>query len=1152
MHMIGASGGQTPKTEKQIIREAPRIKAVIEGEAVFITLDSGSSITAISQHLFNIITSRNKNVQTLPVVATYCTLAVGRARQKINKQMLLRMMIDGNILEVVCFVIPNLAAEVILGSDILYALKAVIDFREKHVKLCEGSRCLTIKFAGQEHAESVELTEVEEEILEGDFFIELIQLEGHEEKIIKLSPTSGSIVAEDTWVPDGNAQGGGNYVNMYGLSSEDVIYLEEGTIPSPPSSTNVSIEARLREKVNHCYPLNPQQREALWEILMKNKDVFSDKIGKCANYRYSYEVIDPKPFRYKCRIIPLELRDAVDETIKNLLDQGIIKPINSAFVNPLCIIKKSSGKVRITLDSRNMNQYIVRDNFRTQPIEQILAGIGSKKFFSSLDVTNSYLQIEVAPHLHQYSSFLYKGRNYCFTRASYGQVNSGSAFLRAMHQILGTQTEKFISQYVDDLLIHDNNIEDHLMHLDIVLSKIRENNMTLNWDKCQFFETKIKFVGYVISEGTISPDPERVEAILKIPRPRNQRQVKKLLGIFGYQARFLVNFAREAAPLHALLKKGEKWKWTEVEEEAFERMKGLFSKSVLLTCPDETQPFLLFSDASQLAYGGLLAQRAGTGELRVIATASRALTAAEKVACITQQEISAVFFCLQKFRHYVYNRELIIYTDHLSLSFMSKCKLTSNKISRYIQEVMAYNPTMISHIPGAQNIFSDVLSRIQHGQDLPETVDSNHREIRIWKLDLSLNAQLVKQMKKIADYQAKDRKLMKLITLAPPVGSANEAKYGMHEGVLYKKDVRGRGAWRVYIPPALEELVIESFHKALIHGGVERTVAAISEHFYVYKLGRRARELIAACDLCQKAKSVNYKVDREPKAMLRERPGQLAFADAHGPMPTARTGLKFIFVVMDCMSKVTALFPMKKLTSANCARKITHDYTAAFGKPEAIVVDNASIHHGRKFTSELEKAGIRIINISRYHPNANMCERRMRDLSVYLRVLTHEKHSRWSEYLHYIQWVMNNSINSSTGYAPLTLHLNRSADPLIADLPRHIPIITETDAERIEEAFKRLSARAEKRMKRKKRYARTWQPKENDRVLLKNFKLSNAALGRTKKMELVYHGPVVIDRVIGDRTYVLRNGRTGKVLGKHSLESIRPYVTRKKNGESCE
>jgi hypothetical protein len=127
--------------------------------------------------------------------------------------------------------------------------------------------------------------------------------------------------------------------------------------------------------------------------------------------------------------------------------------------------------------------------------------------------------------------------------------------MRALRLSLGEHTESFVTAYVDDILIHSKTFEDHLRHLDLVISKLTTAGFTLNVRKCRFGVAKVKFLGHEISQSGVTADPDRIAAILQYPPPRNQKQLRQFLGTCNFHNRFIIGYAEYVAPLLPLLKK---------------------------------------------------------------------------------------------------------------------------------------------------------------------------------------------------------------------------------------------------------------------------------------------------------------------------------------------------------------------------------------------------------------------------------------------------------------------------------------------------------------------------------------------------------------------------------------------------------------------
>jgi hypothetical protein len=205
---------------------------------------------------------------------------------------------------------------------------------------------------------------------------------------------------------------------------------------------------------------------------------------------------------------------------------------------------------------------------------------------------------------------------------------------------------------VDDILIYSKSYEEHLAHVDSVLSKLTRAGFTINIEKCKFCKVEVKFLGHRININGVSADPERIEAILRYPAPRNSKQLRQFLGVCNFHSRFIIGCAEYASPLYTLLKQGTKWNW-DTEKQAFLKLREKFANSIQLIHPNHDKAYDIFTDASKTGISAVLTQNDDSGETLIVSTASRMLTEVERRYSSCEQELLAVVYALQKFRLYV-------------------------------------------------------------------------------------------------------------------------------------------------------------------------------------------------------------------------------------------------------------------------------------------------------------------------------------------------------------------------------------------------------------------------------------------------------------------------------------------------------------------
>ena len=215
----------------------------------------------------------------------------------------------------------------------------------------------------------------------------------------------------------------------------------------------------------------------------------------------------------------------------------------------------------------------------------------------------------------------------------------------------------------------------------------------------------------MVGEDRLTPKAAKVKAILDAPRPQTKRQVKSLLGMAGFYHKFIPNFAHVAAPLSDLTKKGQpnKVKWTESQELAFESLKKALASEPILKLPNIDDNFIVQSDASEYAIGGVLLQYEGDMKLP-IAYASRKLKAAEKNYSVIEKECLAIVWAIQKFSRYLYGKEFLLETDHKPLVHLNRAKVSNARLMRWALLLQPYKFKIVA-IKGSANS-ADYLSRL--------------------------------------------------------------------------------------------------------------------------------------------------------------------------------------------------------------------------------------------------------------------------------------------------------------------------------------------------------------------------------------------------------------------------------------------------------
>ena len=242
-------------------------------------------------------------------------------------------------------------------------------------------------------------------------------------------------------------------------------------------------------------------------------------------------------------------REKVEKEIQKMLDIGIIQRSNSPYINPIVPVIIKDGSVRLCLDARKLNEILIEDWECPKPTEVLFQKCKGMQVMSS-----SFWQIPLHTNSKKYTAFQHRGKSYEFNMVPFELKTSTAALVRGLDHALQGIGDHVIS-FVDDTLITSDSTEQHLRHLDELLTRLEKSNLTLNLSKSSFFKKETKFLGFILTTDGIQPDPEKIQGIMEFPTPRNTKQLRGFLGLVNFYSKFSSKHAAETVPLLQLIKK---------------------------------------------------------------------------------------------------------------------------------------------------------------------------------------------------------------------------------------------------------------------------------------------------------------------------------------------------------------------------------------------------------------------------------------------------------------------------------------------------------------------------------------------------------------------------------------------------------------------
>ncbi|CAN6554089.1 unnamed protein product [Malus baccata var. baccata] len=486
--------------------------------------------------------------------------------------------------------------------------------------------------------------------------------------------------------------------------------------------------------------LTAQEEEKLLRVLKKFKsalgwtlaDIKGISPTTCMHHIFLEE--GAKPTREAQRRLNPPMMEVVKKEIIKLLDCGVIYPISdSRWVSPVqCVPKKSGVTVvanaenelvpqriqtgwRVCIDYRKLNTTTRKDHFPLPFIDQMLERLAGYAFYCFLDGYSGYNQIVISPEDQEKTTFTCPFGTFAYRRMPFGLCNAPATFQRCMMSIFSDYVEKIIEVFMDDFSVFGDSFDSCLHNLSVILKRCVETNLVLNWEKCHFMVKQGIVLGHIISEKGIEVDKSKIDLVRHLPSPTSVREVRSFLGHAGFYRRFIKDFSKIAQPLCRLLQKEVAFEFTNECTESFNQLKELLTTAPIIVPPDWSLPFELMCDASDYAVGAVLGQRKDKRP-HVIYYASRTLNNAQLNYSTMEKELLAVVFALDKFRSYLIETKVIVFTDHAALKYLLTKKEAKPRLIRWILLLQEFD-IEIRDKKGSENVVADHLSRMVHNEE---------------------------------------------------------------------------------------------------------------------------------------------------------------------------------------------------------------------------------------------------------------------------------------------------------------------------------------------------------------------------------------------------------------------------------------------------
>jgi transposase InsO family protein len=845
-----------------------------------------------------------------------------------------------------------------------------------------------------------------------------------------------------------------------------IIESSVGSIETSNSNSN-STPITWKEDVNIGH-LNLSEQQTVVDMLSKHAEMWNGKLGEISVTKHRIELVpNARPVYQAPYRAGKQSREIENTEVQRMLKAGVIEPANSEWASPVVLITKKDGSVRFCVDYRKLNALTVKDTYPLPRMDECLDSLGDAVLFTTLDCNSGYWQIPVTDEDKDKTAFVTHCGVHRFTRMPFGLCNAPATFQRALDMLLAKVKWKFALVYLDDVIIYSRSLEDHLVHVDYVLRLLRNAGISLKLQKCNFFQPRVDYLGHVVTPGKLAVAEKNIDTIRQAKYPQTRTELRSFLGMCNVYRKFVPHFAKKAAPLTELLKKGQPTEFDQLSQDqaqAFKDLSTALTKAPILTLPRDGGKFTLDVDASDYQIGACLLQEQANGKLAPCGYYSKTLNPAERNYSAVEKECLAVVWAVLLLRPYLERVHFLIRSDQVALRWLLDLKDPSGRLARWRLRLAEYNFEII-YRPGIKNSLADGCSRLKSsGSDkapcddavpcfvVSEATDTDSERPRNdleWNRISSESSPIT--LSELEREQKMDAECIEWETLSRLKQSSFfiEVKNGL--SILCRRASKD-GRTQLCIPKSLRSRLLNLNHYPATagHPGGKKMYQTMRKTFYWPGLSKEAYEVVKRCTECIQEQLASRPVRTQLKLFPSSGPLEFVAIDILGPLPKTNQGHQYLLVISDRFTKLVRTIPLRRITSLMVAQSFSSGWVYIYGPPQVLLSDNGTQFNSRFFKDICGAMGIKQVFTSAYHPQTNgQVERFNRTILAQLRAFVGEDQSTWDLFSPAVTYAYNTQVHSSTGFSPFDLVLSRPPPPSGLILPDPIPgcLLSETSRE---------------------------------------------------------------------------------------------------------
>jgi hypothetical protein len=693
---------------------------------------------------------------------------------------------------------------------------------------------------------------------------------------------------------------------------------------------------------------------------------------------------------YRCTV---DDKKEIERQIAMLMDKNLIEESYSPFAAPVTLAyKRDEGKrSRLCIDFRDLNKIVVPQSQPFPLIEDLVVKTRGCKYFSTLDINSAFWSIPLRISDRHKTAFVTQEGHFQWTCLPFGLKTAPAIFQRILSNIIRKhKLTEFTVNYIDDILIFSKSFSAHIQHLTRLFEAIQVEGLRLKFSKCTFAADSVKYLGHIIQNNCVRPMKDNLVSIRNFPTPKTQKNVRQFLGKINFYHKYVPNIAIKLEPLHKLLRKDQKFEWTEDCQKSFEEMKEILCTQPVLAIFDPNLPIHIYTDASLLGVGAVLKQPQDKEE-KPVAYFSKKLNEVQKRKKAIYLECLAIKESVKYWQHLLMGKKFTIFSDHKPLENMNIRSRTDEELGDLTHYLSQYDFD-VKYSPGRYNLEADCLSR----NPVLEPYENMDEQLKV--------VNLIKIQDILRDQENNEN-------------IQNENKLISRHDVYYKK-VRKKE--KIILSEDFSLKFMKKIHENLCHIGTKQMQKKICPFYTAKNLIDNIKKTCRNCSVCIKNKSRGQKkFGLMSQLGPAKKPFEIVSIDTIGGFGGSRSTKKYLHLLVDHFTRYAYVLTSKTQNARDFIKLVTN--VTETDKIGMILSDQYPGINSKEFKEFLDEKTIQLVFTAVNSPFSNGLNERLNQTLVNkIRCKINEKTKKiaWTTIARECVRKYNETEHTVTGFAP--------------------------------------------------------------------------------------------------------------------------------------